>query len=77
MNEYFVFPFSVLRRLASLIAKEATLMAECEASIKQAQSATTVAQQLLEDKGTKDDNKKVLQTTVLLHLQLLELVFIF
>ncbi|KAK3768916.1 hypothetical protein RRG08_060352 [Elysia crispata] len=53
-----LFLWFVLRRLASLIAKEATLMAECEASIKQAQSATTVAQQLLEDKGTKDDNKK-------------------
>ncbi|GFR80962.1 B-cell receptor-associated protein 31, partial [Elysia marginata] len=53
-----LFLWIVLRRLVLLIAKEATLMAECEASIKQAQSATTVAQQLLEDKGTKDDNKK-------------------
>ncbi|GFO43933.1 B-cell receptor-associated protein 31 [Plakobranchus ocellatus] len=53
-----LFLWFVLRRLAMLIGKEATLMAECEASMRQAQSATTAAQQLLDDKGTKDDNKK-------------------
>ncbi|RUS85669.1 hypothetical protein EGW08_006545 [Elysia chlorotica] len=53
-----LFLWFVLRRLTTLIAKEATLMAECEASIKQAQSATSVAQQLMEDKGSKDDNNK-------------------
>lgn len=43
-----------------LIAREATLMAESEASIKQAKSATEAAKLLLEEKDTTDDNKKVL-----------------
>ncbi|KAH9512537.1 b-cell receptor-associated protein [Bulinus truncatus] len=53
-----LFLWLVLRRLVNLIATEATLMAESEASMKQAQSATAAAKQFMEEKVITDDNKK-------------------
>ncbi|XP_005090967.1 B-cell receptor-associated protein 31 isoform X2 [Aplysia californica] len=53
-----LFLWFILRRLVILIANEATLMAQSEASIKQAQSATAAAQLLIEEKSLTDDNKK-------------------
>ncbi|XP_070191808.1 B-cell receptor-associated protein 31-like isoform X2 [Littorina saxatilis] len=48
----------VVRRLVVLIATEATLMAECQASKRQAESATTAAQKMLDEKdNSKNDNK--------------------
>jgi len=53
-----MFLWAILRRLVVLIANEATLMAESEASFRQAQSATAAAQALLDEKSDADDNKK-------------------
>lgn len=41
----------VIRRLVSLISEQAQLLAQCEAAMKQAQSATSTAKQLLSQKG--------------------------
>lgn len=43
----------VIRRLMSLIITQATLLAQCEASMKQAQSATQVAENLMKDNDKK------------------------
>lgn len=42
----------VIRRLVSLISQQAVLLAQSEAAIKQAQSATTTAKTLLQQKGS-------------------------
>ncbi|CAG5115930.1 unnamed protein product [Candidula unifasciata] len=53
-----LFLWFILRRLVILIATEATLMAESEASMKQAQSATEAARHFMEEKHLVDENKK-------------------
>jgi B-cell receptor-associated protein 31 len=53
-----LFLWFVLRRLVTLIAREATLMAESEASLKQAQSATVAARHFMEENVLLDENKK-------------------
>jgi len=58
VSGFALFLWPILRRLVVLIASEAQLMAESEASFKQAQSATAAAQALLEEKSLTDDNKK-------------------
>ncbi|XP_055882110.1 B-cell receptor-associated protein 31-like [Biomphalaria glabrata] len=52
-----LFLWVVLRRLVTLIATEANLMAESEASLKQAQSATQAAKMFMEEKVITDENK--------------------
>lgn len=53
-----LFLWFILRRLTILIANEATLRAESEASFRQAQSATAAAQAMLNDQSQNNDNKK-------------------
>lgn len=48
-----IFFCSVIRRLVILISVHATVMADCEANKRQAQSATDAARRLLEDKENK------------------------
>jgi len=48
----------IIRRLMILMANKAQLMAESEASIKQAQSAAAMAQQLLDERNILDDNSE-------------------
>ncbi|BFZ08275.1 hypothetical protein BsWGS_11314 [Bradybaena similaris] len=58
ISGFALFLWIVLRRLVILIATEATLMAESEASMKQAQSATDAARHFMEEKNLVDENKK-------------------
>uniref|UniRef100_A0A0B7B8G7 Endoplasmic reticulum transmembrane protein n=1 Tax=Arion vulgaris TaxID=1028688 RepID=A0A0B7B8G7_9EUPU len=53
-----LFLWFILRRLVILIASEATLMAQTEASLKQAHSASEAARQYMEEKNLLSDNKK-------------------
>lgn len=46
----------VIRRLATLISAQATLLAQNEASMKQAQSATQTAEKLLKEKDLRERN---------------------
>lgn len=46
----------VIRRLVTLISAQATLLAQSEASMKQAQSATTAAKNLLQKSGENAQN---------------------
>ncbi|XP_049818912.1 B-cell receptor-associated protein 31 [Aethina tumida] len=48
----------VIRRLVILISSQASLLAQSEASMRQAQSATTAAKTLLAQKGETDQNSK-------------------
>lgn len=47
----------VIRRLVILISAQANLQAQSEASMRQAQSATTAAKSLLAQKGEKEQNE--------------------
>lgn len=47
----------VIRRLVILISNQANLQAQSEASMRQAQSATTAAKSLLAQKGEKAQNE--------------------
>jgi len=51
---YLIKYYSIIRRLTTLTAEEARLIAECEASQKQAKSATDMAKRLMEEQ----DNRK-------------------
>ncbi|XP_059165505.1 B-cell receptor-associated protein 31-like isoform X1 [Physella acuta] len=57
-----LFLWFILKRLITLIATEATLMAQCEASMKQAESASAAAKHFMEEKNTREENKKNLAT---------------
>lgn len=52
ISGFSIFLVLVIRRLVTLISSQATLMAQSEASMKQAQSATAAARSLMEDKKT-------------------------
>lgn len=52
-----MFLFQVIRRLVILISSQAALLAQSEAAMKQAQSATTAAKSLLSQRGELSDNK--------------------
>lgn len=57
----------VIRRLVTLISAQATLIANSEASMKQAQSATAAARTMMNSKGDEggdDEEKKALQQQV-------------
>ncbi|XP_037903372.1 B-cell receptor-associated protein 31-like [Hermetia illucens] len=49
----------VIRRLVTLISTQATLLAQAEVSMKQAQSATTAARSLFEQKAKSSDAEEV------------------
>ncbi|XP_046341137.1 B-cell receptor-associated protein 31-like [Haliotis rufescens] len=53
-----LFLFFIIRRLVVLISTDARLMAECEASRKQAEGATDAARRLMEDKENKVNKTK-------------------
>jgi hypothetical protein len=60
------FDFSVIKRLVSLIATNATLDAEREAAMKQAQSASRAAETLMDsaDAGKKTDQGPILRNSI-------------
>ncbi|XP_050414275.1 B-cell receptor-associated protein 31 [Patella vulgata] len=53
-----LFLWFIIRRLVTLIANQALLQAQCEASQKQASSASQAAQRLLDDKENKVNKTK-------------------
>ncbi|XP_030372494.1 B-cell receptor-associated protein 31 [Scaptodrosophila lebanonensis] len=53
ISGFSIFLVLVIRRLVTLICAQANLLAQSEASMKQAQSATAAARSLLEDKKTE------------------------
>lgn len=58
-----LFLFLVLRRLVVLINRQATLLAECEASKKQAESATAAAKRFMEDQENKTNESGDIRAT--------------
>ena len=50
---------SVLRRLVTLLSREAHIEAESEALKRQAESATKAAQQMMEEKDTKQNKVRL------------------
>lgn len=57
ISGFAIFLSLVIRRLIILISQQATLIANSEASMKQAQSATQAARTLMAEKKTDDDGK--------------------
>jgi len=53
ISGFSIFLVLVIRRLVTLISAQANLLAQSEASMKQAQSATAAARNLLADKSTE------------------------
>lgn len=53
-----LFLWFVLRRMVTLLSKQATLQASSEAALKQAQSATDAAKKLMEEKDNKTNENK-------------------
>ncbi|EDW78986.1 uncharacterized protein Dwil_GK10890 [Drosophila willistoni] len=64
ISGFSIFLVLVIRRLVTLISAQANLMAQSEASMKQAQSATAAARSLMEDKAT-DKAKEATEDTTL------------
>lgn len=59
ISGFSIFLTLVIRRLVILISTQAQLLAQSEASMRQAQSATSAARSLLtQQKGTESDAKK-------------------
>lgn len=56
ISGFALFLFLVIRRLVILISAQATLQAQSEASMRQAQSATTAAKSLLAQRGEIEQN---------------------
>lgn len=60
ISGFSIFLTLVIRRLVILISQQAHLLAQSEASMRQAQSATSAARSLLtQQKGAEGDAKKV------------------
>lgn len=55
ISGFSIFLVLVIRRLVTLISSQAQLLAQSEASMRQAQSATTAARSLLSQQKTDDD----------------------
>ncbi|ALC43539.1 CG13887 [Drosophila busckii] len=64
ISGFSIFLVLVIRRLVTLISAQANLLAQSEASMKQAQSATAAARSLMEDKKT-DKAKEATEDTTL------------
>ncbi|KAH8415470.1 hypothetical protein KR222_000320 [Zaprionus bogoriensis] len=64
ISGFAIFLVLVIRRLVTLISAQANLLAQSEASMKQAQSATAAARSLMEDKQT-DKAKEATEDTTL------------
>jgi len=70
ISGFAIFLSLVIRRLIILISQQAALIANSEASMRQAQSATAAARNLLGEKDTKKtDGEKVDDEKVALHEQ--------
>ncbi|XP_017066422.1 B-cell receptor-associated protein 31 [Drosophila eugracilis] len=65
ISGFAIFLVLVIRRLVSLISAQANLLAQSEASMKQAQSATAAARSLLEDKKTEKAKEAGEDTTLI------------
>lgn len=57
ISGFAIFLSLVIRRLVILISNQATLLAQCEASMRQAQSASTAARTLLSQQKESETNK--------------------
>ncbi|XP_039229656.1 B-cell receptor-associated protein 31 isoform X2 [Drosophila yakuba] len=60
-----IFLLLVIRRLVNLICNQANLLAQSEASMKQAQSATAAARSLMDDKKTEKAKEAGEDTTLI------------
>lgn len=58
ISGFSIFLTLVIRRLVTLISAQAQLLAQSEASMRQAQSATTAARSLLSQKESDDKKSK-------------------
>lgn len=65
ISGFAIFLALVIRRLVNLICTQANLMAQSEASFKQAQSATAAARSLLENKNTEKAKEAGEDTTLI------------
>ena len=61
MVHFCFFTFSVIRRLVSLLSRNACLEAEKEAAMKQAQSASRAAETLMKGDGDSELQEKLTQ----------------
>lgn len=62
ISGFSIFLTLVIRRLVILISAQAQLLAQSEASMRQAQSATTAARSLLSQQKTTDDKDEKAKT---------------
>ncbi|XP_037721150.1 B-cell receptor-associated protein 31 [Drosophila subpulchrella] len=65
ISGFAIFLVLVIRRLVSLVSAQANLLAQSEASMKQAQSATAAARSLMEDKKTEKAKEAGEDTTLI------------
>ncbi|KAH8305049.1 B-cell receptor-associated protein 31 [Drosophila kikkawai] len=64
ISGFAIFLVLVIRRLVTLVSAQANLLAQSEASMKQAQSATAAARSLMEDKKTEKAKEAGEDTTL-------------
>lgn len=64
ISGFAIFLVLVIRRLVTLVSAQANLLAQSEASMKQAQSATAAARSLMEDKNTEKAKEAGEDTTL-------------
>lgn len=64
ISGFSIFLVLVIRRLVTLVSAQANLLAQSEASMKQAQSATAAARSLMEDKKTEKAKEAGEDTTL-------------
>lgn len=72
ISGFALFLLVVIRRLVQMISELATLLAQCEANFRQAQSATVTARTLLDKQGDGDDKNKKEVDDLQSKIQLLE-----
>ncbi|XP_017059121.1 B-cell receptor-associated protein 31 isoform X1 [Drosophila ficusphila] len=65
ISGFAIFLVLVIRRLVTLVSAQANLLAQSEASMKQAQSATAAARSLMEDKKTEKAKEAGEDTTLI------------
>ncbi|KAH8349675.1 hypothetical protein KR084_004152 [Drosophila pseudotakahashii] len=68
ISGFAIFLVLVIRRLVSLVSAQANLLAQSEASMKQAQSATAAARSLMEDNQKTEKAKEAGEDTTLIEL---------
>ncbi|KAM3957569.1 B-cell receptor-associated protein 29 [Aphomia sociella] len=72
ISGFALFLLIVIRRLVQMISELATLLAQCEANFRQAQSATATAKTLLSSQGEGDEKNKKEVDDLKSKLELLE-----